>query len=958
MKRVRIWLRFEAPWGLIRESGAAVSIFHSSRTVRNSPLRASAHEHSRPAPRRSWTWLGLLALAAGLGAVPAAEGFEFYVNAGGPEHVLPDGRVFVADGPYSSGQGYGWNLDGDYFSWHAIGGCLDDLIYKHFHSSPGRYRIDVPNGNYAVTLHLCEGWGHSTDLHKMDWTIEGLLVLDDLDVYAQVERDYALDYRFAVTVSDGQILLDDTPLPHTQFSAISVVSHDPDLTAPAPPLLTEVLNGFGEIILNWEDNQEPDLAGYPVYRRLLPHGSFERLNSHPHATNLVSRYIDRDVVPGNEYEYRISAIDLYSNESAPAGPFTGLARSFVESPLPVCRIEIDPDSLWVLNQNVYADDYYGCTVTLDGILYEAGLRYRGNMVRPLSKKSYKIKLAGDFLFEGRSRLNLNADMCDACGMRSALSMWLFERCRVPAPRTWLRALTLNDEYMGYYCDVEQIDERFLAAHDLDEDATIYKCLDRLVALEDSLDYYEKYEKKTNEDEPWDDLIDFIETLNTVSDEDFYGTFIAFFDFDEWLRYYAVLNTLNDGDSYSKNYYLYHSHDDNLWKVIPWDKDLTWGARTPFNPGVFWMHPLVQNANAYGNMLAYRVLSQPMFKNLYATTLYEHVTELAPLGAVYAAINATHTEVEANGEVDVRKWYWEENERFRDCDAEIRAFAEGRYDFILERAHILVTPQELYINEFMAANETVIADEAGEYDDWIEIYNPGPDPIQMRDYFLTDDLTDPLAWQFPDTTLAAGGFLLVWADRDLSQGPLHADFKLNRDGELIALHRIKEGVVGDPGPTDIDPVDLIFFGEQATDISRGRIYNGDYRWAFIGDPTPGASNGSDQGIGDDPAGWIGVSAPVIQATPNPFHDRVSLRLPEGYRGQRLDLYDVTGRLCRSLPAPGGGGQWQWDGRLSDGQPAPPGLYWARARMAPAQPDSPVPAQPESERSGTVRLLLLR
>ena len=68
---------------------------------------------------------------------------------------------------------------------------------------------------------------------------------------------------------------------------------------------------------------------------------------------------------------------------------------------------------------------------------------------------------------------------------------------------------------------------------------------------------------------------------------------------------------------------------------------------------------------------------------------------------------------------------------------------------------------LYINEFLALNETGIQDETEAYEDWLEIYNPGPDPVDMGGLFLTDDFSNTTQWMFPDTTLEAGGFLLVW-----------------------------------------------------------------------------------------------------------------------------------------------------------------------------------------------------
>ncbi len=54
----------------------------------------------------------------------------------------------------------------------------------------------------------------------------------------------------------------------------------------------------------------------------------------------------------------------------------------------------------------------------------------------------------------------------------------------------------------------------------------------------------------------------------------------------------------------------------------------------------------------------------------------------------------------------------------------------------------ITGAGLFINEFMADNDSIIADEYGEYDDWIEIYNSEPTPIDLGGMYLTDDLSEP------------------------------------------------------------------------------------------------------------------------------------------------------------------------------------------------------------------------
>jgi hypothetical protein len=85
---------------------------------------------------------------------------------------------------------------------------------------------------------------------------------------------------------------------------------------------------------------------------------------------------------------------------------------------------------------------------------------------------------------------------------------------------------------------------------------------------------------------------------------------------------------------------------------------------------------------------------------------------------------------------------------------------------------------LAINEFMASNRSSIQDPQGQYDDWIEIHNHGPDAINIGGMYLTDNLALPTKWWIPPnypalTTIPAGGYLLIWADNDTTHAGLHA-----------------------------------------------------------------------------------------------------------------------------------------------------------------------------------------
>ena len=84
-------------------------------------------------------------------------------------------------------------------------------------------------------------------------------------------------------------------------------------------------------------------------------------------------------------------------------------------------------------------------------------------------------------------------------------------------------------------------------------------------------------------------------------------------------------------------------------------------------------------------------------------------------------------------------------------------------------------QSVVINEFLASNVSILADEDGDFDDWIELYNPTSDPINLENYSLTDDPNDPRKWTFPEVTIQPAGFLLIWASGKDRRKPGNWDF---------------------------------------------------------------------------------------------------------------------------------------------------------------------------------------
>lgn len=190
----------------------------------------------------------------------------------------------------------------------------------------------------------------------------------------------------------------------------------------------------------------------------------------------------------------------------------------------------------------------------------------------------------------------------------------------------------------------------------------------------------------------------------------------------------------------------------------------------------------------------------------------------------------------------------------------------------------VKTQTVVINEFMADNSETIADPSGSYDDWIEIYNFGTEPVDIGGMYITDDFAEPMKYQIPQgndsTVIQPQGFLLLWADEDLEQGVLHIDIKLSKSGEEIALYN----------PDGSTLADSVSFGQQQTDISYGRQPNGASTWVLFDDPTPGWSNGT--------TGIFNVTGDLFSINPNPAEQFTTISFP--FDGEKtITICDLNG-----------------------------------------------------------------
>jgi len=221
------------------------------------------------------------------------------------------------------------------------------------------------------------------------------------------------------------------------------------------------------------------------------------------------------------------------------------------------------------------------------------------------------------------------------------------------------------------------------------------------------------------------------------------------------------------------------------------------------------------------------------------------------------------------------------------DGVVEAVVEGRF-----RASVSVAGQGLgfvkvrwtglpamgpaaVINEVMSDNRTAHGIGDGLVLDWIELFNPHDEAVNLRGYTLTDDALGVPQWVFPEVILQPGAFRMVYAAGDLPggvmiEGVLLANLGLRSGGETLIL--------SDPFGREVDrlvlpPLDV--------DQSVGRSPDGGPVWQFYAkaQATPGAANPT---VGEG----VSVPPPDVSMESGSYDGPISVRMTSRVAGGRI------------------------------------------------------------------------
>jgi len=211
----------------------------------------------------------------------------------------------------------------------------------------------------------------------------------------------------------------------------------------------------------------------------------------------------------------------------------------------------------------------------------------------------------------------------------------------------------------------------------------------------------------------------------------------------------------------------------------------------------WITAKVANANEV--YLAYRFMSDGIFQKIEMFDDGNHADGIAG-DSIYGA------SVTVGGHV-IQYYIYAQNDSAGRFSPE-----RAEYEFYSIQPKISIG--DLAINELMSVNESTATDQDGEYDPWIELLNTTGEDLHMKTIFLTDDRSVPSKWPLPDTVIKANSFLIIWADNNILQQGLHANFRLSKSGGLLFLSH-----------ADGEIIDSVTYGPQITGKTVGRYPNG-------------------------------------------------------------------------------------------------------------------------------------
>ncbi|MFV0573282.1 MAG: CotH kinase family protein [Xanthomarina gelatinilytica] len=522
----------------------------------------------------------------------------------------------------------------------------------------------------------------------------------------------------------------------------------------------------------------------------------------------------------------------------------------------------------ITSSTAYADlpfnqTYVQANINIDGdLVLNVGLRLKGNTSASIDPKPLKIDLneyVDDQTFDGLKKFNLHNNYMDPSLMHESLAYTADRRAGIAAPRVAYAQVMYNDEFLGVYSLVEQVDKTFLKENFADNDGDLYKGLDY---IDDSgIDVEVKEGTMTNyllfkDQATGDNLGDYLHLRN-------------------YYRYMATQMLIGDWDSYPygrHNYYMYFEPTAQRFNFIPWDHNFAFEDET--YEILYPLEDVEFIANHDANKVVYQQTMCELIGYLLDTDFYY---DLIDHNYDIIMTNTGGVTIDENFIIMLKNYIVDRRNEFIDqlalegvtCDEFSYPYAIG----------------DLVINEFVASNDGAdggVLDPEGDDDDWIELYNNSSQDITLNHHFyLSNDKDFLKKWYFKeDIVIPANGYVIVWADKDVNHSGPHSNFKIGASGgELFLAYE------------DLTILDSVQYEEQTTNLGYARVPNGTGN--FIIQVFTYNANNETLSLSEN-------TLDNVKIFPNPNTGKLWINL--GKPIQQVNIYDTVGKLALEVNSP--------------------------------------------------------
>ena len=376
------------------------------------------------------------------------------------------------------------------------------------------------------------------------------------------------------------------------------------------------------------------------------------------------------------------------------------------------RLNMNAQDWQSLKDHYLQDTFYPCDFRWrNQVVRNIGIRSRGtgsrNGTKPGLLVDFNQYVTGQ-TFLGLESVVLRNNTQDASNLNERLSMLLFRRMGIAAPREAHAKLYVNDQHVGLYMIVESVDNAFLK-RTLGENAGYLYEYDYPA---NGRPYYFEYRgsdpnlyvplpfrPENHRNDPRPEFIEqLVQTINQTSDAAFRGAIGEYLDLTKFIRYVAVEMFVGDNDGFlgdyaMNNFFLYRFDNSKLFTFIPWDKSEAF--KNGFEYSIF--HNISDVPSFLQNRLMARVLRYPDLYDLYLDTLVAYARSAEDPGGstdgrgwLEREMQSEYRQIRDAALTDPLKPFT--NEQFEGAISALGVFARRRGDFVRSEVGRARTPR--------------------------------------------------------------------------------------------------------------------------------------------------------------------------------------------------------------------------------------------------------------------------